>query len=197
MAKRRSEESYNRDTVGQFGDKKQPFDPSVVLSYGPSEIIRGASIGYSVGPSRMSRGFVAVADREEAAVQLAASRPAGTAGADPRFWLLTFRAYDVFEATAPAGSDAATQGFDSVSLLKMNLDLDHQSLRYNIFTVSKNEVLALADGPYRHHTNPERQAQLTEFWDARAARLTEVRQQLEVLADEEDACRAERLAGAA
>ena len=171
-------ESDHPRARGRFTDKGQSA-PQVELTVGPSTVIPGA-VGYSVTESRMSRAFIPVEDRPAVAAELASGYNPGTAGARVEYWMTKFDAYDIFEAAAPEGSsDAARQGFESVSIEKMNLDLDHQALSYNAWTVRKNQDLAEnRGGVYRNSTNPERQKALDEFWDARAARLGDVHDQL-------------------
>jgi hypothetical protein len=165
-----------------------------LASAGPSTITRGASIGYSVSESRMSREFVAVEDRHLVAARLAAETEAELV-ADGRenagdykasqteYWMTQFDAYDIFEEEAPSDyTEAQRQGFNSVSLKSLNLDLDHQSFHTNLRTVTSNETLARnVDGPYRRGSTPAHQARNDEAWNARADRLTSVREQLEVL----------------
>lgn len=161
---------------------------------GPSDVIRGQSIGYSVTESRMSRQFIAVEDREAFAEHQATKEtyrcivqgkdPGLYRSTTPEHWMTQFDAYDIFEEEAPADYSADQKlGYDSVSLKALNLDLDHQSLSYNAFSVEKNEKLARdADGNYRKGHTPEHQAQLDAIWGARADRLTDVRTRLQELA---------------
>jgi hypothetical protein len=182
------EAAHPRAKSGKFEDKAQGA-PEVSLKVGPSEIIRGQSVGYSVTESRMSQAFIAVEDREafaeaKAAEGVAEGRPADEyRSSTPAYWMRQFEAYDIFEAEAPAEFNQDQQdGFNSVSLEKLNLDLDHQPRSYNIFSVSKNEDLARnTDGLYRNHANPAMRTRMNDFWDARADRLTSVREQLEAI----------------
>lgn len=161
---------------------------------GPSTITPGNSIGYSVSESHMSRAFVSVEDRPAVAERLAEEHRAqheaegrhpaeDYASSTPEYWMTQFDAYDIFEAEAPTDfTDLQRQGFDSVSLKSMNLDLDHQSFYHNAGTVGNNERLARnTDGPYRRGVNAEHQAKLDQYWDARADRLASVREQLDAL----------------
>ena len=180
-------------TVQPLGDPELPAKFPLALA-GPSTVTPGNSIGYTVSESHMSRAFVDVEDRPAVAGRLAAEHYAEheAEGRHPaadypssttEYWMTQFDAYDIFEEEAPADfTDLQRQGFDSVSLEKLRLDLDHQSFYHNAGTVGNNERLARnTDGPYRRGANAEHQAKLDQFWDARADRLASVREQLDVL----------------
>jgi hypothetical protein len=179
-------------------------DPRDPAAAGPSPIFPAASVGYTVGQSRMSQEFLRVEDRPEVAERLAAEGIAEGRGLEypsshPAYWMRNFEAYDIFEQKAPNGYvGEQRRGFDSVSIASLNLDLDHQSFHTNAWTVERNEALANnADAYYRRNTNPVHQASLNLYWDARADRLTEVREQLRALeaaAAAENAAISERLA---
>lgn len=175
-----SETDHPRAGHGRFTDKKQSA-PELSLDYvGPSLITPGAAIGYFASESRMSREFIALEDRPEAAKKIAAGYDPETAGARVEYWMTKFDAYDMFDEEAPSGmSEWARAGYDSVTRKSLNIDLDHQPLSYNAFTLSNNEELAAnRGGLYRHSDDPERQKQLDEFWDARAERCKSLKERL-------------------
>jgi hypothetical protein len=155
------------------------------LPYGPSTVTRGQAVGYSVSETRMTREFVEPEDRAQAARVLAERSMPGRSSADPAYWMDQFEVYDAIdEYEVPAGAtEHVVAGARSVSRKALNLDLDHQPLRYSIGVLRRNEDLARADGPYRHSGNPEREQALTEAWDARADRLRDVRERMEQIAE--------------
>ncbi|WAC50407.1 hypothetical protein [Frigoribacterium sp. SL97] len=179
------ETEHPRATTGKFTDKPQSR-PQVVLTgddaVGPSKVTPSQGAGYYATEPRMSREFIAVEDRPAVAAALAAEYEEGMQGADPAYWMTKFDVYDAFEEDIPEGyTEAQRDGYLSVSRKALNLDLDHQPLSYTLFTIRKNEELATKDGPYRHRSDPAAQAYVTEAWDARAARLTQIRETLEAI----------------